>query len=108
MIDLVTGIATVPAIVALVNLSKTLGLPAKGALALAVVLGVALNLATYAWADYAWFTAASSGLILGLGAAGLYDLTPGPAPKRAAVEPYTLGDEVNPLLKRDERTKPPF
>lgn len=86
MIDLVSGIATLPAIVALVNAAKTAGLPSRAALLLAIALGVGLNLATWAWADYGWFTAASSGLLLGLGAAGLYDLTPStsPPPRRAA------------------------
>lgn len=83
--DLVTDLATIPAIVALVNLAKRLGLPVRLALVLAVVLGVALNVAVWAWADYAWFTSASSGLLLGLAAAGLYDITPtSPAPRRAA------------------------
>ena len=86
MIDLVTSIATVPAIVAIVNLAKRVGLPNNAALILAVVLGVALSVATWAWADYAWFTAASSGLILGLGAAGVYDLTPPTAARRAQQE----------------------
>lgn len=85
--DLVTGIATVPAVVALVNFAKRLGVPDRMALALAVLLGVGLSVATWAWADYSWFTATSSGLLLGLAASGLYDLTPGgPAPRRAADE----------------------
>lgn len=85
MIDLVTDVATVPAIVAIVNLSKRLGLPANAALVAAAVLGVALNLAVHFWADYSWFTAASKGLLMGLAASGLYDLVPeGPEPKRAA------------------------
>lgn len=74
MIDLVTSIATVPAILAIVNLLKGLGLHGRWSALVAVALGVGLNLAVWAFADYAWFTAASSGLILGLGAAGLYDL----------------------------------
>lgn len=106
MIDLVTGVATVPAIVALVNLAKGLGLPARLALLLAVVLGVALNLAGWAWADHSWFSYANSGLLLGLAAAGLYDLTP-PAP-RPAEEPTlvvnTLAGTGRPLLHRDEGT----
>ena len=76
MIDLVTGIATVPAILALVNLSKSFGVTGKWAALVAVLLGVGINLAQWAWADAAWFTAATSGLLLGLGAAGLYDITP--------------------------------
>lgn len=88
MIDLVSGIATIPAIVALVNFAKSLGVTGRGALVLAVILGIGLNLATWAFADYSWFTAASSGLLLGLAAAGLYDLTPTTTtgPRRAAKE----------------------
>lgn len=92
MIDLVTGIATVPAIVALVNAAKRTGLPDRFALVLAILLGIGLNLAVWAWADYGWFTAASSGLMLGLGAAGLYDLTPAPAPRRAIDSGTTAGN----------------
>ena len=77
MPDFVTTIATVPAIIALVNFAKQLGIPSKGALALAVVLGVFLSVATYFWAGYGWFDYAANGLILGLAAAGLYDITPG-------------------------------
>lgn len=94
MIDIVSGIATVPAIVALVNAAKRVGLPARWALILAIVLGVGLNLAVWAWADYGWFTAASSGLLLGLGAAGLYDLTPAdPKPQRA----WTIDEDPAPF-----------
>lgn len=84
MIDAITTVATVPAIVALVNFAKSLGVPSRAALALAVVLGVALALAQWAWADAGWYEAASSGLLLGLAAAGLYDLAPSrEAPRRA-------------------------
>lgn len=84
MIDLVATVATVPAIVALVNAAKRLGIPDRLALVLAVVLGVGLSLAQWAWSGEGWYSAASSGLLLGLGAAGLYDLSPTtPAPRRA-------------------------
>lgn len=73
--DIVTTVATVPAIVAIVNLAKRAGLPTKAAAALALVLGVTLNLSDhYLGADPA-YQAAMSGLILGLSAAGVYDLT---------------------------------
>ena len=71
----IVSIATVPAIVALVNLGKRFGLDGKWAILLAVALGVLLSLAMWAWSDEPWFGAASSGLLLGLGASGLYDLT---------------------------------
>ena len=77
MPDFITTLATVPAIVALTNLGKRLGLPSRAALLLAVLLGVGLSLAQWAWAGLGWYDAAANGLILGLGASGLYDLTPG-------------------------------
>lgn len=70
----VTLLATIPAILALVNLAKQLGLPAKAALVVAVLLGVGLNVADYLWASVALYQAISNGLILGLSAAGLYDV----------------------------------
>lgn len=84
--ELLTGVATVPAIVALVNLAKQLGLPVRLALVLAVVLGVGLSLADGLLAGVAWYGYASSGLLLGLAAAGLYDLIPagGTTARRAA------------------------
>lgn len=83
MIDLVTSLATVPAIVALVNLLKGVGLTGRWSALVAVALGIGLSVATWAWADYAWWTAASSGMLLGLGAAGLYDLAPQSDARRA-------------------------
>ena len=71
-------ITSVPAIVALVNLAKGLGLNGKLSALVAVVLGVGLNVATVAAAGSLIFEAASQGLLLGLAAAGLYDLTPKP------------------------------
>ncbi len=76
-VDPITTIATVPAIVALTNLAKTLGLTGRWSALVAVLLGVALSVGTWALAGTGWWDAASSGLLLGLAAAGLYDLTPG-------------------------------
>lgn len=75
MIDFVTAIASIPAILAIVNLLKSIGFPAKLSPLAAVIIGVALNLAVWAWADYSWFSYATQGLIFGLAAAGLYDVT---------------------------------
>ena len=83
MIDPITSIVTVPAIVALVNLVKGLGVGGKWSALVAVLLGVALSVASWALAGTGWWDAASGGLLLGLAAAGLYDLTPGEAPRRA-------------------------
>lgn len=85
-------LATVPAIVALVNLAKGLGLPTRYASVLAVLLGIGLAVADQALGALPAYQAASSGLLLGLGAVGLYDLIPAGgaaatieyAPERAA------------------------
>lgn len=69
-------LATVPAIVALVNLAKELGLPVRYASVLAVLLGVGLAVADQSLGALPAYQAASSGLLLGLGAVGLYDLIP--------------------------------
>lgn len=73
--DTIVLLASVPAIVAVVNLAKRLGLSGEASLALAVVLGVLFAVSDFLWGDTGWYEAASSGLILGLGAAGLYDVT---------------------------------
>jgi hypothetical protein len=72
--EVVTLLATIPAILALVNLGKRFGLTAKWATLAAVLLGVGLNLADYALAGTGWYEYAAQGLILGLSAAGLYDV----------------------------------
>ncbi|MDO5534102.1 MAG: hypothetical protein Q4F65_05575 [Propionibacteriaceae bacterium] len=73
--DAIVLLASVPAIVAVVNLAKRLGLNGEASLVLAVALGVAFALADHLWGDTGWYAATSSGLVLGLGAAGLYDVT---------------------------------
>ena len=69
----VTALATAPAVLALVQLAKDAGLPTKAAAPLAVVLGVLLAVADHTLAGTGLYSAVSSGLILGLAAAGLYD-----------------------------------
>ena len=69
----IVTIASIPAILALTNLAKSLGLSGKASALLAVILGVALAVAQYELAGYAWYQAAAQGMILGLSAAGLYD-----------------------------------
>lgn len=73
--DPITTIATVPAIVAIVNFSKKLGIKGKASLAAAVVLGIAINVANYYLAANGGYQAAVSGLVLGLGAAGVWDVS---------------------------------
>ena len=71
--DTVSMILTVPAILALVNLAKTLGLPTRLAALAAVLLGVGLSIAHVYLAGTPVWGALTTGAILGLSAAGLYD-----------------------------------
>jgi hypothetical protein len=73
--EAVTAIASVPAVVALVNLAKDLGLPHKLSPLVAVVIATVLLVANYYLAANGAYQAAVSGLILGLGASGLYEIT---------------------------------
>nr|DAK91811.1 MAG TPA: holin [Caudoviricetes sp.] len=68
-------IASIPAILALTNLAKSLGLSGKLSALLAVILGIALAVAQYELAGYGWYQEAAQGMILGLSAAGLYDVS---------------------------------
>lgn len=86
-------LATAPAILALVNLAKSLGLPTRLAALLAVVLGVALNVADHALAGSGAYQAAAAGLVMGLGAAGLYDVAVTVAPGAGAAGGVPGGHE---------------
>lgn len=68
-------LASVPAVLAIVNLLKGLGLSGKWSALAAVLIAVALSLGVEFLGDQPAFTATASGLILGLSAAGLYDMT---------------------------------
>lgn len=75
-------LASIPAILALVNLAKQFGVSGKWSAVLAAVLGV-----IFAEADYLFgvagvvvsapgvYSAGAAGLVLGLSASGLYDVT---------------------------------
>jgi hypothetical protein len=73
--EALTIIASVPAIVALVNFGKRLGLNGEAPLVAAVVLGIAINVANFYLGAYPVYQEAVAGLMLGLAAAGLYDVT---------------------------------
>ena len=74
--DAITTLATVPAVIALVNLLKyTFNINGRYSAIIAVIIGVGLNIANYALGDAGWYQAAAQGLILALGASGLYDIT---------------------------------
>lgn len=70
----IVSLASIPAVLALVNLGKSLGVKGKWAALLAVLLGVGLAIAQYALGGFGWYQAAVQGIILGLSAAGLYDM----------------------------------
>ena len=76
--EYITMIASVPAIVALVNLAKRLGLKGEAPLVAAVVFGVAINVANLYLGTHEAYQAVIAGLMSGLAAAGLYDLAPRP------------------------------
>lgn len=74
--DAITTLATVPAVIALVNLIKnTFNINGRYSAIIAVILGIGLNMASYALGDMGWYQAAAQGLILALGASGIYDLS---------------------------------
>lgn len=67
-------LATPLVILALVNLAKKFGVEGRWSMLLAVVLGVALAVADGLLAGNQVYHLASDGLLIGLSAAGLYDL----------------------------------
>lgn len=77
----ITTLATVPAMLAIVELLKRLGLPAKAAMPVTVVLSVALGLAQTFLGGDPVYQAAAKYLLMGLGACGLYDAAKLAAPK---------------------------
>lgn len=78
---------TVPAIVALTNLAKRTGLPAKLAPLVSVLAGVAVACGDAYSTGSGYLDAVARGIVLGLTASGLYDLMPG-EPKTTTVNVY--------------------
>lgn len=80
MIDTVAGLATIPAILAVVNLAKQFGVTGKWSALLAVVLGLIFKVLDYSfvnwgyWDAAGWYGSLVVGAVLGLSAAGLYDV----------------------------------
>lgn len=70
-------LASVPAVLAIVNLAKSLGLAGKWSALAAVIVAIAATLAQ-TLASGPVYEAIATGLILGLSAAGLYDATNSP------------------------------
>ncbi len=84
--DTINTIASPLAIIALVNVAKRLGMPAALSPVLALILAGAIVLAEL-WLSPEGYGALSRAILLGLAAAGLWDITPGSvgpqSPKRA-------------------------
>lgn len=78
---------TVPAIVALTNLAKRTGIPARWAPLVSVLAGVAVACGDAYSTGSGYLDAVARGIILGLTASGLYDLMPG-EPKASTVNVY--------------------
>lgn len=76
--DYIAMIASVPGVVAVVNLLKQLGVTGKWSLVAAIVVGAALNVANFYLGDVGAYQAAVTGVMVGLGAAGIYDLSHSP------------------------------
>ena len=71
--DAVQTLMTPLAILAMVTILRDLGLPARLAPLVAIVLGVALSIAAVLFADSPIFGAIASGILLALTASGVYD-----------------------------------
>lgn len=108
---------TVPAIVALTNLAKRTGLPAKLAPLVSVLVGVAVACGDAYSTGAGYLDAVARGVILGLTASGLYDLMPG-TPRGSTVNVYgkdsvcgrhsaTTGAPDDDPIETDAPTTPP-
>lgn len=77
-----TTILSVPAVLAIVNLLKgaPVNLPTSWAAFTAVIVAVALNVAIYFLGANPAFVAAAQGMLIGLAAAGVYDVAKPAAP----------------------------
>lgn len=90
----VLTLVSVPAILALVNLAKGLGLSGKWAALVAVVLGAGLAVAQGQLGAMPWFQDLIQGVLLGLSAAGLYDLAAPAGRERGAAYTGKHGGEI--------------
>ena len=103
-LNTVTTIASVPAILALVNLGKRFGLSGAWSALVAVLLGVGLALANFYGGNNPAFQAAAQGLIMGLGAAGLWDFGKTVSPTQVIETPMDsapLPDGPRPVTDAD-------
>jgi len=79
--DTLSTILSVPAVVAIVTLCKSFGVTGKWSLLAALVVAVLLNVATYLWSTSGLYAAVVAGILLGLSAAGLYDVAKAASPE---------------------------
>lgn len=79
----VIALLVIPAVVGLVNMLRAVGLTSRWAGPVAVLIGLVVMLAYGLWGDQLLFVYALVGILVGLGAAGFYDLaklvSPAPA-----------------------------
>lgn len=73
--QLLFGVAVVPAIIGLTQLTKEIGIPGRFAPLVAVVFGVLAALAQVYSGQWPWIPAVVLGVSLGLSAVGLYSTT---------------------------------
>ena len=70
-------VTSVPGVTALVTLAKQFGVTGKWATIASLAFGIGLNLGAWAagvaFVGASWFGVASVGILVGLGAAGIYD-----------------------------------
>lgn len=74
MLDSLMAVATVPTVVALVNVCKRAGLPAHFCPAAAVGFGLVCQLLLWLAAGGSFWISLVAGVILGLSASGVYDI----------------------------------
>lgn len=71
--DTALTLASVPAVLAMVNLAKSFGLSGKFSVLVSVMVATTFSVSTWIWGDHPAFQAVATGIILGLSASGLYD-----------------------------------
>ena len=103
--ETITTIATVSAILALVNLAKLFGVVGRWSTALAVFLGVLIQVSEFLALSgepatvRGVYLAIATGLILGLSAAGLYDVAATIGGKAAVVDVVPAMFASSPVLE---------
>ena len=95
----VLTLASIPAILAVVNLIKGFGIDGKWSALIAVLLGVGFMVADVTLSGEV-YEAAKAGLLLGLGAAGLYDFakTTGVGDLATTIVAREIGTVASPLV----------